>query len=249
MRLLVDIGNTRLKWTWLDNGLCGPQHALLYRQNEISEQLSKEWAGLALPQSVHIVSVSNRQLTDNLAAWLVKKWGCPVEVLQTGLQCGGVINGYIRPDCLGVDRWAAMVAAYNLINAAVCVIDCGTALTCDALDSRGRHLGGVIAPGLTMMRDALLERTAGIEVSEPSQVETLWGRDTTSCVIAGGVTAALGLIERVVLQLQQELDEPVMAMLTGGDAESLLPRLAVNYRYEPSLVLQGVAHMVLEQMD
>lgn len=249
MRLLLDIGNTRLKWTLLDNGLCGPQHALLYRPNAISEQLRKEWNGLAPPQSVHIVSVSNRRLTDDLAAWMVKQWSCPVEVLQTGLQCAGVINGYTRPNSLGVDRWAAMVAAYNLVDTPVCVIDCGTALTCDALDSRGRHLGGVIAPGLTMMRESLLERTAGIELSKPAQVETLWGRDTTSCVFAGGVTAALGLIERVVLQLQQELDEPVLAMLTGGDAESLLPRLTVNYRYEPSLVLLGAARMVMEQMD
>ena len=249
MRLLVDIGNTRLKWALLEDDIPGPQHALVYRSDKLAEQLTDEWSGLVSPHAVHIASVGQRKVTKALVDWLEKQWACPVEELQAGLRCGGVINGYKRPESLGVDRWAAMVAAYYLVNSAVCVVDCGTALTCDVIDSRGRHLGGVIAPGLEMMRHSLFERTAGIDFNAPSQNDARWGTDTTSCVLAGSIQASIGLIERVVQQLQQELKEPVVTVLTGGDAESLLPRLSLNKRYEPNLVLQGVACMLAEHVD
>lgn len=249
MKLLVDIGNTRLKWALLDDGTPGQQHALVYRPEELAEQLANEWAGLSAPQAVYIVSVGYRQVTKTLVEWLDRQWGCPVEVLQAGLRCAGVVNGYTQPECLGVDRWAAMVAAYSLVNSAVCVIDCGTALTCDAIDSQGHHLGGSIAPGAEMMRRSLLERTAGIALNDPLSSAAPWGTDTTSCVLAGGIHASIGMIERMVLQMQRQLEEPVVAVLTGGDAESLLPWLSVSYRYEANLVLQGIARMIAEQVD
>ncbi len=249
MRLLVDIGNTRLKWALLEDVIPGTQHAMVYRTNELADQLTDEWRGLDAPCTVHIASVGQRKVTNALVEWLKKQWACPVEELQVGQRCCGVVNGYKRPESLGVDRWLAMVAAYGLVNAAVCVVDCGTALTCDVIDSRGRHLGGVIAPGLEMMRHSLLERTAGIDFNAPLQSVAPWGRDTTSCVLAGGIQASIGMIERVVQQLQRQLKEPVVTVLTGGDAESLLPWLSVNHRYESNLVLQGVARMVTEHVD
>lgn len=249
MRLLVDIGNTRLKWALRDDVLPGRHRAMVYQSKGLVEQLTREWSDLSAPQAVSMVSVAGRKITKEITAWMEKKWACPVEVLQAGITCAGVINGYTKPEQLGADRWAAMVGAYALENSAVCVIDCGTALTCDAIDSDGRHLGGVIAPGLEMMRHLLLERTKGIKLEEPLQRPILWGADTASCVLAGGLHASIGLIERVVLQMQRQLERPVMAVITGGDAEFLLPWLSVRYRYEADLVLQGLARMVAEQVD
>lgn len=248
MRLLVDVGNTRLKWALFDQVLQEPQ-ALVYRPQEFVEQLTATWSALAVPQAVQMVSVGNQEVTKELIAWVKEAWGCQVEMLQAGVKCAGVVNGYTSPSQLGADRWAAMVAAYALERSAVCVIDCGTALTCDVIDSNGRHMGGVIAPGLTMMRNSLLEGTAGIEFHAPLAQTSLWGADTASCVQAGGLHASVGLIERVVMQMQQQLAVPVTAVITGGDAESLLPWLSVKYRYEASLVLQGVARIVSEQVD
>ncbi len=247
MRLLIDIGNTRLKWTVLDGDLPGPQQALAYSKAEITAQLTQLWSALPAVQAVYVVSVAEYQLTDAVIGWIEKRWHCPVEVLQTGTHCAGVINGYAEPESLGTDRWAAMVAAYRLMNSAVCVFDCGTALTCDAIDHRGRHLGGAIVPGKELMYRSLLDNTARIERLEVSQNMTIWGTDTASCVEAGRLHATIGFIESAVQHLQQQLGKPVTAVLTGGDAESLLPWLSVNYRYEANLVLQGIARIVTEQ--
>ena len=120
-------------------------------------------------------------------------------------------------------------------------------MTCDMVDSRGNHLGGVIVPGLKRMRRTLFESTAGIRATESRWITTLWGRDTESCIDAGGLQASGGLIERMVVQMQCQLEEPVMVVLTGGDAEALLPWLSLPCRYEANLVLQGLARIVMEQ--
>jgi len=247
MRLLIDIGNTRLKWALLSDGKLSQQHAFVYQQAILAEQLTRKWAQLTAPKGIYVVSVATTQIVQDVTDWSKKRWACPVEVIQSGMRCGEVINGYTKPECLGVDRWAAIVAAYGIVGSAVCVIDCGTAVTCDMVDSHGNHLGGVIVPGQEMMRSALMESTAGIQVRASSRIATLWGRDTTSCIEAGGLQASVALIERMVLQMQRQLDEPVMAVLTGGDAESLLPWLSIPCRYEENLVLQGLVRIAMEQ--
>lgn len=247
MKLLVDIGNTRLKWALLSDGKLGQQHALAYRPELLCAQLDQAWSSFPPPKELYLVSVASRQIVQGVSEWVENTWNCPVEVLHSEKLCAGVANGYTSPERLGVDRWAAMVAAYGLVGSAVCVIDCGTALTCDAIDSHGNHLGGVIVPGQEMMRRGLLESTAGISLSEASQAAPVWGTDTTSCVWAGGLQASVALIERAVTQLQQQLKESVKAVITGGDAETLMPWLSLPYRYEADLVLQGVARIVMEQ--
>lgn len=247
MILLVDIGNTRLKWALLADGKLGLQHALAYRPESLSAELDLAWSALTPPRAIYLVSVAASAITQGVLAWAGRQWGCRVVQLQSTGRNGGVVNGYTRPELLGVDRWMAMIGAYRLVGSALCVIDCGTALTCDAIDSYGNHLGGVIAPGQEMMRRALLHSTAGIAVAEAAAPATDWGQDTTGCVVAGTVQATVGLIERMVKKLQSQLGGPVKAVLTGGDAEKLLPQLSLPYRYEADLVLQGIACVVADQ--
>jgi type III pantothenate kinase len=247
MNLLIDIGNTRLKWAQLADGMLGQQRALVYQPESLSAQLDLAWSALTPPRAIYLVSVAAREITQGVMDWAAKQWGCTLEQLQTGKQCAGVVNGYTQPERLGVDRWMAMIGAYHLVGSALCAIDCGTALTCDAIDSQGNHLGGVIAPGQVMMRRALLQNTAGIELAQEGPPVSGWGTDTTGCVLAGGLQATVGLIERMVSQLQRQLDEPVTPVLTGGDAERLLPWLSLPCRHEADLVLQGIARIVMEQ--
>lgn len=249
MRLLIDIGNTRIKWALLEDGRLTTQSAYEYQSGgQLDVQLEQAWAGVERPEAVHLISVTNATVTQEIIRWIEKKWSCPVEQLHTGLHCAGVVNGYTTPQRLGIDRWAAMVAAYVLVKSAVCVIDCGTAMTCDVINSEGRHLGGVITPGRRMIWHSLLNSTAGIMLEESERHMVEWGTDTTSCVHMGWVYSSVGLIERAVLQSQRQLNEPIMAVITGGDAEALLPWLSISYRYESDLVLQGVARMVSESV-
>lgn len=249
MRLLIDIGNTRIKWALLQHGRLSSQTAFGYPlEDELEAQLEQAWAAIERPDAVHMSSVARDTVTERLSRWIERKWSCPIERLQAGLRCAGVANGYAEPLRLGVDRWAAMVAAYALVNSAVCVVDCGTALTCDAIDSQGGHLGGLIAPGRLIMRHSLIDSTAGIALTEAKQTAMPWGSDTSSCVEAGWIQASVGLIERVAAELQQKVNSPVITVITGGDAEALLPWLAISYRYEADLVLQGVGRMVSESL-
>jgi type III pantothenate kinase len=247
MILLLDIGNTRLKWALLADGKLGQQHALVYRPESLPAELEQAWSALPPPRAVYLVSVAASVITQGVQDWAARRWGCRVVNLQSTGRNGGVVNGYTRPERLGVDRWMAMIGAYRLVGSALCVIDCGTALTCDAIDSHGNHLGGVIAPGQEMMRRALLHNTAGIAVAEVAARVTDWGQDTTGCVVAGTVQATVGLIERMVTKLQSQLGVPVTAILTGGDAEQLLPLLSFPCRYEADLVLQGIVCIVADQ--
>lgn len=248
MRLLIDIGNTRLKWALLANGELLKQHALVYQEELLSEQLAQRWSKLTPPTGIHIVSVASKEVVQNVIEWVTQRWACPVDEIKSGIRCGKVVNGYTRPESLGVDRWAAIISAYETTCSAVCVVDCGTAITCDLVDSHGNHLGGAILPGLEMLRNALMENTAGIQqIRDSSRITTLWGRDTESCINVGRIQASVGLIERMVLQARNQLEEPVMTVLTGGDAAVLLPWLSFPCRYEADLVLQGVARIVMEQ--
>jgi type III pantothenate kinase len=148
-----------------------------------------------------------------------------------------------------VDRWLAMLAAWNLLRGPVCVIDCGTALTVDALDANGQHLGGLIVPGLGMMRDSLLEGTDGIAYDSSAGEESsdsLLAHSTRSGVEVGSLYALLAFIDRVMTDLQQELGDEMQCILTGGDAAELAPLLAREVLQQPQLVLDGLALLVTE---
>jgi len=169
----------------------------------------------------------------------------PVHILCTTPQAGGVTCAYARPETLGADRWAAVIAAYRFGNAPVCVIDCGTAITVDAVDHNGLHLGGVILPGLGLMRRSLCDNTVDIDkVTEPGKA--VLGASTGEGVALGTLYAAASAIDRVLDDLEAELGVEVECLITGGDVAALEPRLAHNCHHQPHLVLQGLAILALE---
>jgi type III pantothenate kinase len=114
----------------------------------------------------------------------------------------------------------------------------------DALDAKGQHLGGLIIPGLNMMRSALIQNTGGIHEQKLNQGEgkvSVLARDTLGAVSGGALYALIAVIDRVTADLAADLQAPLARIICGGDAERLLPLLAESYRYEPNLVLQGLA--------
>ena len=99
-----------------------------------------------------------------LLAWVESKWGVPFKTIKAEAQQGALINGYMEPERLGVDRWLAMLAVIEeeQPEVPICVIDCGSAITIDAVNAKGEHVGGLIVPGISMMRNALVKGTSGI---------------------------------------------------------------------------------------
>ncbi len=242
MHLLVDSGNSRLKWSWWAGGeLFGRQGVAGGKRLSI-ETLDTNWgAFVSPPNGVWIANVAGAGVAALLARWIESRWGLePVFVTSQAEDCG-VTNGYDNPERLGVDRWLALIGAFHHYPLPACIVDCGTALTLDVLDRQGRHRGGLISPGLALMTQSLGKGTAdiGLDVAVLSSKGRL-GRETSQAIGLGIRHAAAGLIERVMEDMATELPD-LRLILTGGDAGDVAAFLRKAFIAAPELVLQGLA--------
>ncbi|MBK8162014.1 MAG: type III pantothenate kinase [Gammaproteobacteria bacterium] len=245
MILLVDAGNTRIKWAVLENGVLHSGGAILRRGGADGvDLLSTPWAALTPPRRLLIANVAGAEFAASFGAWTQRAWGLDAEFVSAQAKGFGVTNGYTEPQRLGVDRWLALVAARRFVKGPVCVVDCGTALTIDVMEKNGEHLGGLIVPGLVLMRRALFDKTADIGPAmgnSPSRDIPQLAQDTRGGVMGGTLYAAASLIERVVRDADESVGGGMTCILTGGDAVTIRPLLSADFRFEPELVLQGLA--------
>jgi type III pantothenate kinase len=233
--LLLDVGNSRLKWAWFKQGVLQEPGVLLHRGRELAPLLQEAWAGLGKPAHLLGACVAPAAVREQLERWVATHWGCAVRWARSEAAFGQVRNGYRDPARLGVDRWLAICAAWQRLGSAACVIDCGSAITIDILDKNGAHQGGLIAPGLRLMGNALASATGLPETT--GTVRTALGRDTAAAIESGASHALLGLIERA-----RGLAPPQARLaLTGGDAGLLAAQLDCPYELLPDLVLEGLA--------
>jgi type III pantothenate kinase len=238
MNLLVDLGNSRIKWA-----NSGPQHwetgAETIPDEGFSALLERLWGQTAAPERVVVSSVHGPQRERLLHDWLMRRWAIEPQFIRAQAQQLGVTNRYHDPSALGADRWAALLAARRASSAAQCVVDCGTAVTIDALSADGEFLGGVILSGLHMMRAGLLADTHGIRNGDGAEDNCL-ARNTGDGVAAGSLFGLAGAIERVVAEQRRTHGVNAHVVLTGGDAPRLLPLLSGPVAHVPDLVLQGL---------
>ena len=240
MTLLVDVGNTRIKWARVGSGSLTGHGEASWRERGLEATVAAEWLAVPRPRRVVASSVLDDEPRQALSAWVRERWRRDIEFVSSLAAACGVTNAYPEPARLGVDRFAALVAAHAAGRRACCVVDAGTAVTIDALAADGRHLGGLIAPGVATMRRSLLSDTRGIRVVEGDQ-RILLARETGAAVAAGTAYAVVTLVDRIVYEMQVELSEAVTCVMTGGDAPLLRPLLSVSSEWHPDLVLRGVA--------
>lgn len=236
MKLLVDIGNTRLKWALADAGALKAGEAMDYRLPEFAEKLAQAWTNIECPHQLVIASVAATAVFNVVTQIFCRL--CPdsdVFVVQSSAHALGVHNAYQQPERLGVDRWLAMIAAHRHYPGNVCIIDCGTAITVDVLKSDGRHLGGLICPGLMTMRKSLVSDAAALEFDD--SIATLEVASNTQAAIANGILmAATGLISATL----QRLREDCRLLVTGGDAKLLAAEFPLAI-VDEDLVFKGLA--------
>lgn len=238
MLLLVDIGNTNLKWAFLAGTQLG-ESAALPHGGELPEVLRSRWrASPSRPSGIWVANVAGRALGEGLSAWADTQWGLTPRFAQSQGEFLGVRSGYRDPGQLGVDRWLAMVAAFDALRRAVLVVDCGTAATLDLIDDGGQHRGGLIVPGLGIMQNALVRGTQ-LDVDPSLGEPPTLARDTATGIAAGAHQALIGAIERTRSQAGRLLGHTPELILTGGDGPRVHRSLAG--RLEPDLVLQGLA--------
>lgn len=248
MILLLDLGNSRLKWGVLDpHGGVGETGGG-WHAGKGEGAWTATLSGVVQPvNGALLASVASPQTTTALCDWIRRQWRCPITQVQTDAEAHGVRNGYREPARLGVDRWLALLGARQRLAGPVCVVDAGTAITVDVMDHEGRHQGGLITPGLRLMAAALGRGTAAVRPGTLNIGDSpqRFGTETDTCVLQGVVTAAVGLVERAWRDYESALGAPVTCVLTGGDAPRLLPNLPASCIHEPELVLSGLAQYAL----
>lgn len=238
MNLLVDIGNSRLKWGMEQSGLIRLGGAIDYHQVDVTGELQQVWQQVKAPRKLAIASVAAKQLLFEVTELAGRLWpALQLVVPQVTAEAFGVRNAYPHPEKLGVDRWLAMLAAHRYYPGHCCVVDCGTAITADVVDAEGRHLGGLICPGLRSMKKALAADTVDLRFipQQPTSVELA---DNTVAAIDGGtLLAVVGLIEAVLCRQNVSC----RLILCGGDAEAVAGHLQHAMVIDPELVLKGLS--------
>jgi type III pantothenate kinase len=242
--LLVDIGNTRIKWAVLRGDRLGRQKALEHAgltARPLQRQIFATNRGLT---RVIAASVASTRVNRLLAATCRKATGLTCEFVVSARNAAGLSTRYKDPWRLGVDRFMGVIAGYHLARArGACVIDVGTAMTIDLVDALGVHLGGAIIPGPELMSGAVLKNTAGIarRASGAALAKGLFAQDTRAAVSQGARYAAAATIDRAVAEAHLVLQRRPMVLLTGGAAVEVEPLLQCSYVSVPDLVLRGVA--------
>jgi len=264
MTLLVDVGNTRLKWRWLEGPGGVPLDGVLPLKEldtaTLAEHFAAGWGGRPEACDALLSCVADETIA-NAVAEAVRLLGCRPHRMQSAAEACGVRNGYVQPELLGVDRWLGLVAARSLHQGPACIVGVGTALTVDLLDAEGQHHGGLLVPGPELMQQALVTRTARIGAAarqaEP-QVKAGLGVNTAGAMQEGGLLAAAALAVRAAQDFAERYGASVWLCLTGGGAEAVAERLPTNAPWpegiagievQPDLVLQGLAVMAAASRD
>ncbi|HEV7776656.1 MAG TPA: type III pantothenate kinase [Luteibacter sp.] len=237
--LLLDLGNTRLKFAVLDAGEFIHRGALGW-DLDLPDTLAGELR--ALPDVARVVgaSVVDGAREATVADAVRERFAHHTSWLRTPAAACGVRNAYAEPQRLGVDRFLGMVDAYAAGRAPCVLASIGTALTLDALAADGRHLGGLIAPGPLLMQQSVLGATAQVRPTGVGQVLDL--ADNTADALASGCWhAAAALIERFLARNAGLLGGAPVLTLGGGDGPVLAPLLGVEAVLVPDAVLRGLA--------
>jgi type III pantothenate kinase len=254
--LLLDVGNSRLKWALLRGQYRRGQRfaasgALeLAALRERSSVLQRLLASLPADCRIYVCNVAGAPAERQLRA-LVRGAGLqPARFVRSARVAMGVHNAYGEPWRLGADRWARLIGArHEYPRQALCIVAAGTAMTIDLLDSKGRHRGGNIIPGPQLMIDSLLQGTAGIRRRAGSMAAglararrpTVFARDTRSALLAGAAYAAAGLVAEAMRAAQRLLGRKPRLLIAGGAVDAIARLLPATHHRAEDLALRGLA--------
>jgi len=231
MILAVDCGNSRLKWglydgeSWATTGTI-PLAGVA--------SLEKAWKRAPRADKVVVANVAGPVARKRLERVLPRSRVIWVTAKRS--ECG-VTNGYARPAQLGADRWAALVAAWSIVHGPCLVVMAGTATTIDSLRGDGTFAGGMILPGLDLMKRSLAQSTAGLPLAKGRFSRA--PRNTADAIESGCLVAQAGAIERAFAAMEPG----AKCVLAGGAAERIVPGLGMPVRVVDNLVLEGLVRI------
>jgi type III pantothenate kinase len=232
--LAIDAGNSRIKWG-VHDGAAWSQRGVVATAD--AQSLADALSGVSEPEGIIAANVAGdsvqRQIEESLSGFSVKvQW-----IVSRDEQCG-VRSSYANPAQLGPDRWAALVAARRLHGGGCAVVNAGTTTTIDALSAEGIFLGGFIVPGLTLMRHALSQKTAGLKLQDGGV--SFFPNNTGDAIASGAANAIAGAIDRMVRYIAETAGGEPTVLLSGGDAAVIGPLLSGRVELVDNLVLEGL---------
>ncbi|WP_118784446.1 bifunctional biotin--[acetyl-CoA-carboxylase] ligase/type III pantothenate kinase [Neisseria lactamica] len=242
--LLLDGGNSQLKWAWVENGIFTAVSRAPYRD---LSRLGAEWAERA-DDRVRIVGCA--VCGESKKAQVQEQLASTIEWLPSSAQALGIRNHYRHPEEHGSDRWFNALGSRRFSRNACVVVSCGTAVTVDALTDDGHYLGGTIMPGFHLMKESLAVRTANL--NRPAGKRYPFPTTTSNAIASGMMDAVCGSIMMMHGRLKEKIGagKPVDVVMTGGGAakvaEALPPAfLAENtVRVADNLVIHGLLNMI-----
>lgn len=240
MILLVDAGNSRIKWRLRGRGenLSGGEVA-----TDALDELRNAWRGIRA-QAACISSVAGDAANEairNALAQVLDGGGDRQHWLASAAQAHGVSSHYQPAESLGVDRFVALVGARRRQAADWVVVNVGTAMTVDMLTADGQFLGGAIVPGPALMRGALDRGTARVHVGTLLVAGGGLPNNTQAAVEQGVGWALWGVVEGMSRQFSRTVGRTPRIILSGGARDFLRPFLVDEVVEVDELVLEGLA--------
>ncbi len=248
MILLLDVGNSRIGAAILGKGEMTPLGAIEHRGVGLGPALTEARRFPDDIDRVVVGCVAGPELRRAVAAAVQQRYSIEAEFVEAMASACGVSNSYPQPGRLGADRWADLIAAHARGYDAVCIVDAGSALTIDGLVS-GQHVGGLITPGLGLMRAALLRETGNLRSLSEHPLSggmALFATDTHEAIVRGTLLSAVSLVQRCRTELAHQVGRSPDLVVTGGDAEQLLALLESSAVHLPWLTLEGLARISAE---
>jgi len=254
--LLLDIGNSRLKWALLQGAYrrghrFAASGALELHALRVGGALPRLLRALGPDLRLQVCNVAGARVERQLRV-LARRAGLRApQFVHSARASAGVRNAYSEPWRLGVDRWVSLIGArFEHPGQALCIVAAGTAVTIDLLDAEGRHRGGSIIPGPQLMVESLLEHTAGVRRRAGRGIRAedyagpragMFARDTRAALLGGARHAAAALIAQAIRCAHDLLGTRPRLLLGGGAAAVIAPLLNLRHQREQDLALRGLA--------
>jgi pantothenate kinase, type III len=242
--LLLDGGNSRLKWAWLENGRLGAVSNAPYRDlNPLGDAWRQEGSGDAVIVGSAVCGAEKKKLVE-------AQLGRPVSWLSSMAQALGIRNHYRNPAEHGVDRWFNTLGSRMFSTNACVVVSCGTAVTIDALTDDNHYLGGSIMPGFHLMKEAMAQKTANL--NRPIGRAYPFPTTTPNALAGGMMDAVCGAIILMHGRLKEKVgrEKPVDIVITGGGAARVAQAMPQDFASEnnikvvDNLVIYGLSSWV-----
>ncbi len=241
MRLLLDIGNSSIKWALQENVEFVSNGAFSYKNNNFKHCLYEIFSSFEKPSEVLVSNVVGENVFNLLDCWVRRQWQLECWQPAVSSNFNQLKNSYSDTQQMGVDRWLAMIACWEKYQSALCLVSCGTALTIDLINVEGQHLGGYIVPGIELMQKALVNNTEQINVDVKHHASLEYGKDTQSAVNNGAFLTTVSTIDHVLEKFSNEVHSQVTCVISGGMAKIVQPLLARSFQHEANLVLEGLS--------